>query len=104
MMAAQAAQAVVEEGITPRQFLLTVMRDESKPLPLRIEAAKAAAPYCHARLTVPDTRNDAAPAPTIGSINLITVPSGHFVNPETWTNGDQLVIEHAPITDGAAVE
>ena len=39
-------------GLTPLEHLLSVMRDETKPLRDRLEAAKAAAPYCHPRLSV----------------------------------------------------
>jgi len=38
------------EGISPLEFLLNVMDDEDLQLPQRIDAAKSAAPYCHARL------------------------------------------------------
>jgi hypothetical protein len=31
-------------------FLLSVMRDETQPIKLRIDCAAAAAPYCHQRL------------------------------------------------------
>jgi len=40
----------------PRDFLLRVMRDETQEISLRIAAAKAAAPYCHATLTSVDMR------------------------------------------------
>lgn len=42
--------AVKSEGITPLEYLLGVVRDEGEEIPRRIDAAKAAAPYCHARL------------------------------------------------------
>lgn len=37
-------------GQTPLEFLLEVMRDTRNSLYTRMEAAKSAAPYCHARL------------------------------------------------------
>lgn len=37
-------------GLTPADFMLGVMRDEHKPLEVRLEAAKAVAPYVHPRL------------------------------------------------------
>jgi hypothetical protein len=37
-------------GITPLDYLLSIMRDESEDKRERLDAAKAAAPYCHARL------------------------------------------------------
>jgi hypothetical protein len=38
------------EGITPLGFMLGVLRDEANELSVRMDAAKAAAPYMHARL------------------------------------------------------
>jgi len=40
----------------PRDFLLRVMRDATQEITLRIAAAKAAAPYCHATLASVDMR------------------------------------------------
>jgi hypothetical protein len=37
-------------GELPKGFMLRVMRDESQPMPLRADMAKAAAPYFHPRL------------------------------------------------------
>jgi hypothetical protein len=42
--------AIAASGLSPVDYLLSMMRDESAPRPERVEAAKAAAPYCHARL------------------------------------------------------
>ena len=41
----------IQEGEQPLPYLLAVMRDEKQDQAVRFEAAKAAAPYCHARLT-----------------------------------------------------
>ncbi len=46
MLAAQIAAS----GLTPLQYLLSVMRDVRLRLATRLEAAKAAAPYVHPRL------------------------------------------------------
>ena len=43
----EAAQA---GGQMPLDFMLAFMRDETQPLERRLEAAKCAAPYVHARL------------------------------------------------------
>ena len=37
------------EGITPLEFMLTILRDDTLKTADRFEAAKAAAPYMHAR-------------------------------------------------------
>jgi hypothetical protein len=47
----QARQKAHESGLTPLDYLLTIMRDESEDKRERLDAAKAAAPYCHARLS-----------------------------------------------------
>jgi hypothetical protein len=44
------AQAIAESGLTPLDFLIEVMRDESQDLAVRIDAAKSAAPYVHPKL------------------------------------------------------
>lgn len=38
-------------GLTPLDFMLGILRDEGKEAAERFEAAKAAAPYVHARLS-----------------------------------------------------
>lgn len=43
--------AVAASGLTPLDYMLSVMRDEKADEGKRIDAAKAAAPYVHARLT-----------------------------------------------------
>lgn len=49
-------------GMMPLKYLLSVMRDEEKPGSERLEAAKAAAPYVHARLSI---QENIPPAPEI---------------------------------------
>jgi len=44
------ANRCAEEGITPLEFMLRVMRDESVDLQTRADMAKSAAPYIHPRL------------------------------------------------------
>ena len=39
-----------EGGIMPLDYLLAIMRDETQEPSVRRDAAKAASPYCHARL------------------------------------------------------
>jgi hypothetical protein len=40
----------MEGGMMPLDFLLGIMRNENQDARSRLDAAKAAAPYCHARL------------------------------------------------------
>jgi hypothetical protein len=45
------AAAAMPLDSLPLAYLLQLMRDERQPLDVRIECAKAAAPYCHAKLS-----------------------------------------------------
>lgn len=47
---AETLAAVREKGITPLEYLLDVMRNEDEEPERRLDAAKAAAPYCHQRM------------------------------------------------------
>lgn len=40
-----------EGGITPLEYMLSVLRDEDNEMAMRMDAAKSAAPYLHAKLT-----------------------------------------------------
>jgi hypothetical protein len=51
---AKREQEIAQSGLTPMDFLLTVMRDDNKDLDTRIEAAKAVAPYVHPKLSSVD--------------------------------------------------
>lgn len=42
--------AIAASGLTPLEYMLSVMRDSADEAK-RLDAAKAAAPYCHARLS-----------------------------------------------------
>src|SRR5215204_6631888 len=42
--------AITASGLTPLEFLMSVLRDEKNDPALRFEAAKAAAPYVHPKL------------------------------------------------------
>jgi hypothetical protein len=46
--AARAAE-IAASGMTPLDFLLSVMRDNHLSIELRVEAARSAAPYAHPR-------------------------------------------------------
>lgn len=50
----QARKKAAESGVTPLEFMLDVMRNEEQPFATRFDAAKAAAPYMHARLASVD--------------------------------------------------
>lgn len=52
---AEARQRAAETGDLPLDFLLAAMRDVNNEFGVRMDAAKAAAPYVHARLAAVDT-------------------------------------------------
>lgn len=45
-----ARKLALASGISPLDFMLHVLRDNDQPQEMRMDAAKAAAPYVHARL------------------------------------------------------
>lgn len=51
----EARAAAADGGITPLEYMLTILRDEQQDKAMRFEAAKAAAPYMHARLSTSDS-------------------------------------------------
>lgn len=48
------ADKLSQDGITPLEYLLTVMRDVNEDGAKRLDAAKSAAPYIHPRLSTID--------------------------------------------------
>lgn len=62
----------VAKGVTPLDFMLAVMRDETADFKDRFEAAKGAAPYVHPRLAaVEHSGNDDKP---LGFMIVSSVP------------------------------
>jgi hypothetical protein len=51
-------ERVAASGMTPLDYLTSVYQDEGEETSRRIDAAKAAAPYCHARLQPVDKDGD----------------------------------------------
>jgi hypothetical protein len=47
----EARRKAAEGGIMPLDYLLGILRDETLLMDLRMDAAKAAAPYVHAKLS-----------------------------------------------------
>jgi len=50
-------KAVKESGLTPLDYLLSVMRDPESEQSERVDAANKAAPYVHAKLTSVDIKS-----------------------------------------------
>lgn len=55
---AEVQKMVAETGITPLEYLLMVMRDPGGEPKERINAAVAAAPYVHAKLSTVDVKSE----------------------------------------------
>lgn len=84
---------VAEEGLTPLDFLLRVMRNAKNPPAIRMEAAKAAAPYVHPKLAQISTQ--------AGQAVTIIVEGGLPKMPGTETIMPKL---DGPVIDGVAEE
>ena len=54
---AERAIAFGHEGETPAEFMLKLMRDETRDIQLRADMAKAVAPYVHPRLSNAEVGN-----------------------------------------------
>lgn len=52
------AHAAIEQGLSPLEYLLSIVRDSAADEARRIDAAKAAAPYVHPRLQPIDNQGD----------------------------------------------
>ncbi|KPF74555.1 hypothetical protein IP68_12370 [Blastomonas sp. AAP25] len=50
-------KAVEASGLTPLDFMLSVMRDEKNEQAVRLDAANKAAPYVHAKLATVDHKS-----------------------------------------------
>jgi len=57
---AKAREKAAQSGVTPLEYLLQIMRDELQPQEDRMDAAKAAAPYVHAKLANVSVAGDPA--------------------------------------------
>ncbi|WP_198665046.1 hypothetical protein [Tropicimonas sp. IMCC34011] len=67
-------KAVKESGLTPLDYLLQVMRDETAERAERVDAAHKAAPYVHAKLASVDHKSsDGSITPPPTTIQFIGV-------------------------------
>jgi len=95
------------EGITPVEFLLQTMRDETLELHVRMQAARDAAPFVHPRLAAISARADFRVAPIdqasiyVQEIHVVPVPSGRYL---TSQEAAEPIIEALPETPSLAEE
>ena len=80
ILAMEAAAA----GLTPVDYLLGIMRNEKLELPVRLEAAKAVAPYVHPRLASLEAR--------VESVHTMSGPVLDLRAVEILSSLDQLVV------------
>lgn len=65
------AEEVAASGLTPLQYMLQVMRDETEDRPRRLYAANMAAPYVHAKLASIEHKGaDGGPIKTESTLNI----------------------------------
>jgi hypothetical protein len=53
----QQSEAVKASGLTPLDYMLSVLRDDTQDLSVRLDAANKAAPYVHAKLASVDHKS-----------------------------------------------
>lgn len=66
---------VTASGLTPLDFMLSILRDTTRPDAERFEAAKHAAPYVHPKLSTVQADVEAR-VDGVTRIELVGVPSG----------------------------
>lgn len=67
-------EAIKASGLTPLQYLLQVMRDESVGQHERVDAAHKAAPYVHAKLASVDVKSsDGSMSPHVIDASKLSV-------------------------------
>jgi hypothetical protein len=71
---AEARQKAFAGGLTPLDYLLSIMRDENEDKRQRIDAAKAAAPYCHARLSSTEVSGPSDGPLAVQTTNVLAIP------------------------------
>lgn len=55
---AEQVAAIIDSGLAPLDYLLSVMRDEGLDRAARVDAAHKAAPYVHPKLTSVDHKSE----------------------------------------------
>jgi len=68
------AEAVKSSGLTPLDYMLSVMRDEGNDKATRLDAANKAAPYVHAKLASVDHKSsDGTMTPQPARVEIVAV-------------------------------
>lgn len=70
-------EAIVSEGITPLDYMLQILRDETQEQSARLDAANKAAPYVHAKLASVDlSSKDGTMTPAPAQIDASKMTDG----------------------------
>lgn len=70
----EARKKAADGGMLPLEFMLNIMRDEEQDFGVRFDAAKAAAPYVHAKLsTIDQTINRKTSVEDLSNEELISM-------------------------------
>lgn len=69
----EVAEKALNDGETPLEFMLKVMRDPLAERSERLDMAKSAAPYIHPRLSTVEAKVDADVNATVTRIELVGV-------------------------------
>lgn len=71
------ADRAAANGVTPLEYMLSILQDEGQPQEARYQAAKDAAPYMHPRLATVEASVEADVTAKVSRIELVGVrPSG----------------------------
>jgi hypothetical protein len=78
---AVADTSIADGGLSPLEFLLSIVRNPNEPAQRRLDAAKSAASFCHARLALEPVHSNSEPASPAApaTFNVISIPPGHTV-------------------------
>jgi hypothetical protein len=77
----QARKEALGGGISPLDYMLTILRDDTQAPDARMDAAKSAAPYVHARLSSIDQKSE------VTHRNVVAMP-------ETSSSTDEWLRDH----------
>ena len=72
----ETAEAIAASGQVPLDYLLSVMRDPQADAQQRLDAAKAAAPYVHPRLSSVEAKVDVDARLAVTRIELVDLLPG----------------------------
>lgn len=69
---AELRTGALRDGVSPLAFMLEVMRDEERDSNVRLDAAKAAAPYIHPKLATHEIKGDQQ-NPLVHKVEIVVV-------------------------------